>query len=348
MFSLAGDIHPWYDDWPNVETLRTLRRALTSWYVAGPAAVILGLVIGAVVFFFVAPGKPAVGVINIPFTVIDGNSSFVIGQHLDYALQDDSIKAVVIAISSPGGGASSSERLYLHTRRLRDEKPVVFVMHGLVASGGFMMAMGGNYSYAQPSSLVGNVGVVGISGGPLPPILPEIITTTGPHKLTGGSRQHWVELIDQLKDRFAKMVIHERGDRLRMTEEQLLEGAIYAGGEAVSLGLVDEIGVTGDAVDKAAELAGIGRYKLVDVNARVFEKHGWRAQLAYVPSGTAVADDADETVDSKSNRDSKTSESQHEQPLMGAMGQEQLNSLSNLPIEIGQPNIYYLYAGYGH
>ena len=331
-----------------METLNKLRRALTSWYFAGPAAVILGLAIGAVVFFLVVPGKPAVGVINIPFTVIDEGSAFVIGQHLDYARQDDSIKAVVISLSSPGGGASSSERLYIHTRRLRDEKPVVIVMNGLVASGGFMMSMAGNYSYAQPSSLVGNVGVVGISGGTLPPILPEIITTTGPHKLTGGSRQHWVELIDQLKEGFAQMVIRERGDRLRMTKAELLEGAIYSGADAVSRGLVDEIGVTGNGVEKAAELAGIGRYDIIDVNAKVFEKYGWRAQLSYAPQGEITADYADDPAASKSDRDGAIPADQYGQPLMGARGQEPANPLSNLPIEVGQPNIYYLYAGYGH
>lgn len=331
-----------------MQTLNKLGHALTSWYFAGPAAVILGLAIGAVVFFFVTPGKPAVGVINIPFTVIDEGSAYVIGQHLDYALKDDSIKGVVIALSSPGGGASSSERLYIHTRRLRDEKPVVIVMNGLVASGGFMMSMGGNYILAQPSSLVGNVGVVGISGGTLPPIVPEIITTTGPHKLTGGSRQHWVELIDNLKERFAQMVIHERGDRLRMTEERLLEGSIYAGGEAVALGLIDGIGVTGDGVEKAAELAGIGRYKVVDVNAAVFEKYGWRAQLSHVPQGKATPADADDPAESTSGRDGAAFEDGYEPSLLGAPGQEQANPLSNFPIEVGQPNIYYLYAGYGH
>ncbi len=332
---------------PNVETLRTLRRALTSWYVAGPVAVILGLAVGAVVFFFIAPGKPAVGVINIPFTVIEENSAFVIGRHIDYALQDDSIKAVVISLSSPGGGASSSERLYLHTRRLRDEKPVVIVMHGLVASGGFMMSMGGNYSFAQPSSLVGNVGVVGISGGTIPTIWPEFITTTGPHKLTGGPRQHWVELIDHLKDGFAEIVIQERGDRLRMSETELLEGKIYAGAAAVSWGLVDEIGVTSDGVEKAAELAGLGRYDVFDVNAAVFEKYGWRAQLSYVPQREASAGDAEASAQSKSSRDGATSEDQYVQPVTGAPGQEQVNPLADFPIDIGQPNIYYLYAGYG-
>ena len=298
-------------------------------------------------FFFVAPGKPAVGVINIPFTVIDEGSAFVIGRHLDYALQDDSIKAVVISLSSPGGGASSSERLYIQTRRLRDEKPVVIVMNGLVASGGYMMAMAGSYTYAQPSSLVGNVGVVGISGGMLPPILPEVITTTGPHKLTGGSRQHWVELIDWLKEGFAQMVIRERGDRLKMTKEELLEGSIYSGSQAVSLGMVDAIGVTGDGVEKAAELAGIGRYSITDVNATVFEKYGWRAQLSYAPQQDGVGDDADDAAEAKSHGDDESSEDQYGPPLWGALGQEQMNPLSNFPVEIGQPNIYYLYAGYG-
>ena len=330
-----------------VETLSTLRRALTSWYFVGPTAVILGLAIGAVVFFFVAPGKPAIGVINIPFTVIDESSAYVIGHHLDYALQDDSIKGVVIALSSPGGGASSSERLYFHTRRLREEKPVVIVMNGMVASGGFMMAMAGNYVYAQPSSLVGNVGVVGISGGPLPPILPEVITTTGPHKLTGGSKQHWVALIDLIKDRFAKMVVNERGDRLRITEAQLLEGNLYAGQDAVSLGRVDAIGVTGDGVEKAAELAEIERYGIVDVNAAVFEKFGWRAQLSYVPTGEIAADDTDAAAGTRSDRDGEAPGRQHGQPLMGILDQEQVSPLSDWPIEVGQPNIYYLYAGYG-
>lgn len=335
-----------------IQKLSILGRVASSWYVAGPAAVICGLVIGGVVFFLVAPGKPSVGVIHIPFTVIDEGSAFVIERHLDYAMQDDSIKAVVISLSSPGGGAASSERLYIHMQRLRDEKPVVIVMNGMAASGGYLMSMASNYIYTQPTSLVGNVGVVGISGGPLPPVFPEIITTTGPHKLTGGSRQHWVELIDRAKDAFAETVISERGDRLRLTKEELLEGNLYSGSQALPLGLVDAIGATADGVEKAAELAGIGRYGITDVNAAVFEKYGWRAQLSYVPPGEAAADDADATVESKSSRDGEAPEDHYGSPLMGALRQQEANPLSSFDIssfdiEIGQPNIYYLYAGYG-
>ena len=94
------------------------------------------------VFVYAFPGKPKIGVIDVPFTVISDDSAYVIGEYLDYAGREDSIKAVVIRLTSPGGGAAASERLYLETRKLREEKPVVLVMNGLVASGGFMMAMG--------------------------------------------------------------------------------------------------------------------------------------------------------------------------------------------------------------
>ena len=88
-------------------------RALTSWYVLGPAAIILGVVIGAVALVNTVPTKNNIGIIDLPFTVITDESAYIITQYLDYARQDDSIKAVVMRVSSPGGGAASSERLYL-------------------------------------------------------------------------------------------------------------------------------------------------------------------------------------------------------------------------------------------
>ena len=113
----------------------------------------------------------------------------MIGEYINYARRDDSIKAVVIKLTTPGGGAAASEHLYIETRKLREEKPVVLVMNGLVASGGYMMAMGATHSYAKTSSLVGNVGVVA-SAGPLIPHLPDENTVvSGPYKLSGASRK---------------------------------------------------------------------------------------------------------------------------------------------------------------
>ena len=66
---------------------------------------------------------------------------------------------------------------------------MVLVMNGLVASGGYMMAMGATHSYAQTSSLVGNVGVVSFSDPLIPPLPDESVLATGPYKLSGYSRE---------------------------------------------------------------------------------------------------------------------------------------------------------------
>ena len=211
--------------------------------------------------------------IDVPFTVITEDSSYVISEYLNYARRDDSIKAVVIKITSPGGGAAASERLYRETGKLREEKPVVLVMNGLVASGGYMMAMGATHSYAQTSSLVGNVGVVSFSEPLIPPLPDESVLATGPYKLSGFSRGEWFGIIEDLKEAFAQIVVSERGDKLRISQDELVQGRLYSGMHAVRLGLVDELGGDSDALEKAAELSGISNYGLVDVNLEVLRQY---------------------------------------------------------------------------
>ena len=249
--------------------LALLGRIITSWYVAGPALAVVGILFGYLLFFNVLPGKPKIGVVDIPFTGISEDAASVITAYLEYCRQDPSIKGVVIKLSSPGGGASASEQLYIETRRLREEKPVVVVMNGLVASGGFMMAMGASHTYVKTSSLVGNIGVVAGTGGVLSPQFPETIVFTGPYKLTGTSRRNWFLAMDWLKEAFIAMVVEERGDRLKISPEALADGRLYSGMEAVRLGLADEIGSDSQAYAKAAELAGISNYDLLNVNVEV-------------------------------------------------------------------------------
>ena len=302
-------------------------RALTSWYFLAPAAIIVGVVIGAVVLATNFPTKHNIGVIDIPFTVITDDSAYVITQYLDYARKDPSIKAVVIRLATPGGGAASSERLYIETRNLRDEKPVVMVMNGMVASGGYMMAMGVNHTYAQTSSLVGNVGVITIAGPLVPRPLPESIVVTGPHKLYGSSRRDWIGLAEELKDAFAQMVILERGDKIQITEAELTEGRLYAGVDAVRLGLVDEVGGDSDAMEKAAELAGISNYGTVDVNAEVLRESIQRTRRIF-RSEFETEPTVEEVLPSF---------------LLDNIDRE--NPLPDFPLDIQSPNIYYLYAG---
>ena len=255
--------------------------ALTVLY-AGP---VLGLGPG------VGQGKASVGVIAIPPFIITENSSRLIMRHLDYARRDDNIQAVVISITSPGGGAAASEKLYLEVRKLREDKPVVIVMNGIAASGGYMMAMAGNQVYAQPSSLVGNVGVIvgGISTLPFPPS--ERTVGTGPQKLSGSDRQHWFDMISRIHNSFISLVFDERGDRIRLTRAQLADGRLYTGVEAVEFGLADAIGSDSDAIAKAAELAGLSDYDVADVNLLVL-REVLRALRSELPPPSATDGDS--------------------------------------------------------
>ena len=142
--------------------LRAVGRFLISWYIAAPAMVIAGLAVGFVLFFNIFPGKPKIGVIDIPYSGLSDDAASIITAYLDYCRNNSDIKSVVIKLASPGGGASPSEQLYIETRRLREEKPVVIVMNSVVASGGYMMTLGTNYTFTKTSTLVGNIGVVAL------------------------------------------------------------------------------------------------------------------------------------------------------------------------------------------
>ena len=247
--------------------LAALWRGITRWYVSSLLFAAVGVALGYVIFFNVSPGKPQIGIIDIPFTTISDDSAFAIGEMLDFTSRTDSIKGVVIRLNSPGGGAAASEQLFLKTLSLRERKPVVVVAQDIVASGGYMWAMGSNYIYAKPTSFVGSVGAVFFL--PKPDRPPEELMFTGPAKLTGGSQRTFVGMLEMVKEAFVNTVVSQRGSKLKITPQELSEARIYPGMEAVRLGIVDAIGSDTDAIEKAASLAGISHYELVDVNSEV-------------------------------------------------------------------------------
>jgi protease-4 len=333
---------------------------LFNWFTIAVFMAALGVAAGLLIFVFVFPGQPKIGVIDIPFTVIEDNSTYVINEYINYARRDDSIKAVVIRLSSPGGGAASSERLYIETRKLAEEKPVVLVMNGLVASGGYMMAMGATHTYAQTSSLVGNVGVVAFSGPLIPPNLAESVIATGPYKIDGFSRGEWFGIIDELKDSFAQIVVSERGEELRISKDELAQGRLYSGLRAVQLGLVDELGGDSDAFEKAAELSHISNYSLVDVNLEVMKQFVKDFEDVQPESGDASASaDALALIDRnyvgsdpslqpsgiEPNSGQERFEALRSLMLYGRLGVRQEDPLPDFPMELDHPNVYYLYVG---
>ena len=335
-----------------------LRRFATSWYVSVVVLGALSIAIGYLVFFHVFTGKPKIGVIDIPFTVINDNSAFVIGAFLDYARERDDIKAVVIKLVSPGGGAASSEKLLFDMRELRKKKPVVMVDGFLVASGGYMMSLGANYTYATPTSLVGSIGVVvGFPGPLIPPTPNEQLITSGPLKGSGFTRRQWIMLVDQVKEAFAQMVVSERGDKLMLSREELLQGRIWSGIDAVNLGLVDALGSDTEAIEKAADLAGISNYGLVDVNVevfRIFVQKSRRVFSGLEGDGAEPALADLRTLMALTRGDDNSGEALEDvtriqtfRRLFLPSGVKQLEDAlpAEFQLNLTQPNIYYIYVG---
>ena len=249
--------------------LRAVRRLTGTWYVSSAITIAVGVVAGYLVFFNLFPGRPEIAVIDIPFTEINDRSAAFIGEMMDYAGKRDSVKAIVIKLDSPGGSVGPSDLLFLKMVRLREKKPVVVLTRQIAASGGFLMAMGANYIYAHPSAFVGSVGVVLFTPRSRRP--DERIVTTGPAKITGGSARTFIQMAETIKDNFVNTVVAQRGDKLRITPQEISEARLYLGSEAVRVGLVDAIGTEGDAIAMAALLAGVSNYEIFNVNERVLE-----------------------------------------------------------------------------
>lgn len=227
--------------------------------------VIIGALIAGYYLSTALIPKPKIGIINLQ-SQVGGRLEEAMTDEINYARNADDIKAVVILINSPGGSASAGHDIYFQVRKLRDEKPVIASMDGLAASAAYQIGVAANEIYAKPASLVGNVGV--IMGQPQPETLSERFTTTGPFKATGGSATAFLQKLDLLHADFRDSVVAERSQApnpLKLSPDQVATGEIWIGIEAKEYGLIDEIGSTLDAIDRAAKMSGLDKYDVVQV-----------------------------------------------------------------------------------
>lgn len=207
--------------------------------------------------------QPIVGIIKIE-GVIDTFDKDRLVETIKNAKDNRSIKAVVLDINSPGGGATSIEEIYLTLLDLRKEKPIVAFIDNIGASGAYYIAIASNFIYSKPSSDVGNVGVVSVL--PREENITENIVITGPFKRTGTSRKEFINQIGLIQENFLRAVLFQRDEKLKLSKEELGEGKIYIGFDAQKLGLIDSLGTFEDAVRKAAKLAHIANYDVVKLN----------------------------------------------------------------------------------
>lgn len=235
-----------------------------SWVKRYGPVVIVAVIVGAAV----APvawsqstdrSDGTVAVIQIDET-ITASSSQDIAAELKRVRQNATIKAVVLAVDSPGGSAAASEELYLAVRKTAAEMPVVAAVEGIGASGAYYAMMPASTIYVKPASLVGSVGVRGSE--PFQGDIPGQITT-GPDKNGGFTADEARAQIETLRKAFVGTVFQHRGDRLSLSRAEVSNAKVYTGASAVNNGVADEIGTTGSAIDEAAALAGLENYDVV-------------------------------------------------------------------------------------
>jgi len=240
--------------------LESVKRLLRCWLWSISFFVLLGLVLGVLISIPLI-SKPNIATITISGSISTQAYTDDILDMLRYARGNDSIKAVVLRIDSPGGGASVIEQIYLDVLRLREQKPVVASIGRRGASGGYHIAVASNFIYAQSASQVGSVGAW--VSFPAPEELDEDILTTGLFKAPGRPRRKAVARLEMIRQQFVSAVMSQRGDRLKISEEEISRAEIYSGVESLRHGLIDDIGTSTAAIKKAASLARIRNYEAV-------------------------------------------------------------------------------------
>lgn len=182
----------------------------------------------------------------------------------------DEIKAVVVRINSPGGVVGPSQSLYEEIKRTREKmkKPVVAYCGSVAASGAFYAAMGADRIVTEPGAMLGSMGVI-MEFANLEKLfdwakIHRFSITSGKFKDSGApyramrneERELFQNLIDDVHQQFVDAVADGRKMKSSVVEE-LADGRVFTGEQAVELGLADMVGDFQEAVDEAARLAGI-------------------------------------------------------------------------------------------
>ena len=220
----------------------------------------LPLIVG--VLIAAAIPRPIVGVIYLDAQIDSYSAQPMIAQ-IQYAEKHPEVRAVVLVINSPGGTVADTESIYQELLALRKSKPVVVSIGSMAASGAYYLSSGSDYIIADPTSDVGNIGVIGYM--PDSPSIFESTISTGPYKLWGEPRDAFQRELEMIKQGFYQAVKLGRGDRLKIGPEVILSGRIWPGTEALRAGLIDALGSQSDAFAKAAHLANVGHYTVADL-----------------------------------------------------------------------------------
>jgi protease-4 len=216
-----------------------------------------------------------VGIIEITGIIKDSKN---VVHNLKRFREDDSIKAIVLRIDSPGGGVGPTQEIFREIRKTVSKKKVVASMGAIAASGGYYVAAGADGIVANPGTITGSIGVImGFTNfqkllnkiGLVPVVVKsgEYKDTGSPvRKMTEDEKKILQDLVNIIHTQFV-MAISEGRKLERSKVESLADGRIFSGEEAKHLGLVDRLGNLEDAIKWAGTMGGI-KGKISTVYAR--------------------------------------------------------------------------------
>jgi len=190
------------------------------------------------------------------------------------AREDDRVKAVVMRVNSPGGSALVSDLIWREVVLTKEKKPVVVSMGNVAASGGYYISCAADYIYAEPTTITGSIGVFGLVPNignfmtkKLGVTFDEVATNENANlmsinkALTPYQREVIQRSVERVYDSFIGKVAEGR-DMTKEDVDRIGQGRVWSGTQALEIGLVDDLGGMKSALAKAAELAGIDKYKI--------------------------------------------------------------------------------------
>jgi protease-4 len=198
-------------------------------------------------------------------------------EKLDKAAADESVKAVILRLNSPGGTVAATDIMYHHVLEFKQQtgKPVIACVLGLGCSGAYYIACGCDGIIAQPSSVVGNIGTIFQTfsiAGTMEKIGVKAVTIKSGelkdmasplHDLSDEERKVLEGIIRYHSEQFFEVVQkgREKIDEQKMAD--LSDGRVFTAGQALEQGLIDKIGYLGDGIKWAKETAGIKKTRVV-------------------------------------------------------------------------------------
>lgn len=197
---------------------------------------------------------------------------------LKKASDDKMVKGVILRLDTPGGEVTASDILYNEILKFKENSgaPVVALMMGLAASGGYYVASACDFIIAHPSTITGSIGVISIF-----PNLQELFAKIGVNinviksgemkdsgssfrDLTEEERKIFQGIIDELYQKFLEVVYAKRKEALSYEElKKIADGRVYTASQAYKLKLIDEVGYFDLALKKVFSLASLKEAKVI-------------------------------------------------------------------------------------